>query len=231
MIRHGYMVVVAWARQKTRRLLHVDRHASSDAALQGLRVGANNHVQVHVSTSTRAGEDRLLDTELGHGLVNEVGLGWAVASGLAVDGSAGRVGAAHGKATGGTGAVGRGLADGAVDERDVEPHLVVDDAVLELGVLAVLQLVGIADLDGGGATAAHGLAVLALGSDLDGRGRATLAYAPDPDVGVAAVVDNGIASGSKGGLESRNEKSRLGEHRDDGCDEVGLESLFQGLTW
>lgn len=149
-------------------LLHVNRHASSDASLQWLGVGASNHVQVHVGAGTRAGEDGLLETELDHGLVNEVRLGWAVASRLAVDGSAGRVGAAHGKTTSGTGAVGGGLADGTVDEGDVEPHLVVDDAVFELGVLAILQLVCVADLDGGGATAAHGLAVLATSRNLDG---------------------------------------------------------------
>jgi len=193
-------------------LLHVNKHASSDAALRR-RVRASNHVQVHVGSGTRAGEDGLLEAELEHGLVNKVGLGWAVAAGLAVDGSAGRVGAAHGKTASGTGAVGRGVADGAVDERDIEPHLVVDDAIFELGVLAVLQLVGVADLDGGWAAAAHGLAVLAIGRDVDCSGRAALAYAPDPDVLGALVADDGIAGGSKGGLQSRNEKSRLGEHR------------------
>lgn len=80
-------------------------------------------------------------------------------------------------------------------------------------MLAVLQLVAVADLDGGWATAAHGLAVLAIGRDVDSSRRAALAYAPDPDVLGALVANDGIAGGSKGGLQSRNEKSRLGEHR------------------
>lgn len=127
--------------------INVDEHASSNAALQGLLVGASLHGQIHAGTCTRAGEDGLHEAELKHRLVDKVRLGRAVRACGAIDLSAGRFGAAHRKATVSAGAVGRALALGAVDERNVEPELVVDDAVLELGVLASDQCVRLADLD------------------------------------------------------------------------------------
>jgi hypothetical protein len=198
--------------------INVNKHATSNAALQWLLVGASLHDQIHAGTCTWAGEDGLLKAELEHGLVNEVGLGRAVGVGSAVDLSTRGVGAAHGEAAIGTGAVGRALAVGAVDERNVVPKLVVDDAVLELGVLAGDQCVGLADLQGSWAAGVHGLRVLSTRGNVDGGRGAAWLDAPDPNVVRAAVADDGIACGSKGGLQSSDDHGGLGKHRGDGVD-------------
>jgi hypothetical protein len=149
--------------------ISVDEQASSNASLGGCRTGTHTHVQVHVGTCARAGEDGLLKTQLQHGLVDKVGLGRAVGSRSAVDGAASRVGAAHGQTTVGARAVGGALARSTVHKGDVVPQLVVDDAVFKLRVLAADELVGLADLEGGRAAAAHGLGVLGTCGNVDGR--------------------------------------------------------------
>lgn len=193
--------------------INVDKHATSNAALQWLLVGASLHGQIHAGTCTRAGEDGLLEAELEHGLIDKVRLGRTVGVGGAVDRSTSGVGAAHGEAAVGTGAVGRAVADSAVDERNVEPKLVVDDAVLKLGVFAADQSIGLADLQGSWDVCDHGLRVLSACGNVDGGRRAAWLDAPDPNVVRAAVANDSIACGSKGGLQSRDDHGRLGKHR------------------
>jgi hypothetical protein len=199
--------------------INVNSNASSNAARgEGRLVGAHLHVQIHAGTSAGARENGLLDTKLQHGLIDKVGLRGAVGVGGAINLSAGRVGAGHGEATVGTGAVAGALAVGAVDKRDVEPELVVGDAVLELRVLAGLEGAGLADLERSGAARLHGLGVLATGGNVDCCRGAAWLDAPDPDVVRAAVADDGIACSGKAGLQSREKDGGLGEHGCDGRD-------------
>jgi hypothetical protein len=210
--------------------LSVNHHASRDAALQRRRVGAHDHVQVHARAGPRAREDGLLDTEGEHGLRAVVSLGGAVGALCAVQLAAALVGAVHSEALGVSGAVSRALAVCAVDERDVEPELVVGDAVLELRVLAVEQLVGLADFDRRRRVGDHGLGVLGARGHVDRRrGAGGLADGPHPDVVAAAVADNGFTGGGKASGHGR-EKEGGGLGEEHVCDCVVFRVFTKSVT-
>lgn len=189
-------------------VLKVDGNASSNASLEGGAAGADGHV--HVNVGGRAVKDWLLDAELDKRLVDVVGLGGAVASGLAAGGAAVRVATAHGETFGMARARGGRLTLGAVDEGDVVPDLATGDGVFELGLLAVLDAVRLGDLQRGTARV-EGLVVLRVSRDLGAGSLVVSTDGRDPDVVVAAVGEDGVTGQGKACLEG-HEDSGLGEH-------------------
>ncbi len=112
-------------------------------------------------------------------------------------------------------AVVRRRAVGAVDERNVVIDLVFGNAVFELRVVAVDELVGAGDFETGSTTlagAAEGLAVLTARRDVVGPVARALVDGPDPDVVGAAVGDDGVAGCGEGGVEGRQGEEEFGEH-------------------
>lgn len=146
---------------------HIGQQAAGKTPLHGGIVSAHLHVQVHVCAGARAREDGLGQAEFLLGGVDKVGLGRAVVAACAFDVAAGCVGAVHGEALCVAGAGGGVFALCAVDEGDVEPDEVVGDGVLELGVCAGDEAVGLADFEGC-AGGAEGLRVEGARGDVDG---------------------------------------------------------------
>ena len=135
-------------------------------------------------------------------------------------------------------AVIRIVAASTVDQGNIEPKLVVDDAVFELRLCAASELVGLADFVRGtaaGATADEGLGVLRASGDFDRSRLLVLVDAPDPNVVAAAVGNNGVAGYCEAGLQSGEKECGFGEHLDE--DEVmtekseGVASWDEGMWW
>ena len=206
----------------------LNAHASGDgnASLKRSPVRAELHVQVQASASTWASEVGLLKAELGLGVIHVVGLGRAVVSSTALGGTAGLVGAvdAHSKVVARAvasipGLLGIIVGDNAVDQGDVEPDLVVLDGVLVLRMLAVDQLVGLADFHRHAATVAGraiGLGVPAASRNVEWSEGGALDNTPYPDIIGAAVAHDGVAGERNAGVESRKSENRLEQHFSEG---------------
>lgn len=191
--------------------LKVNSNASSDAPLESSLSRADGHVKVDVGSHRgRAVEDGLLDAKSEERLRDIVGLGGAVAAGLAVDGAATRRAAVHGNAFGMSRARCGGLAVGTVDERDVVPDLAASNGVLELGLLSVDNGVSLGDLERG-ASLVEGFGVLSASRNASHCSFVVSANRRNPDVVGAEVGDDGVTSESQASLKGHEEGS-LGEH-------------------
>ena len=172
-------------------------------------------MQIQACTSTRASEVWFFKAKFLLREINIVCLGRAITSSCTLGRSTLVVRAGHGQSHVMSRAVTRIFAIDTVDQRDVLPNLVVVNGVFELRMLAVKELVRLADFHGHAALVASGtvgLGVSTTGRNVERTEGSALDNAPDPDIIGAAVFHDGIAGEGKGCLQSCNKEGGFEEH-------------------